>query len=303
VAEVSCASPGDDFKCEIGVIGGTGVYSLPGLEGAKEIKMTTPFGEPSLLIVGKYKGANIAFIARHGAGHRFLPTEVPYKANIFALKALGVKYLMTVSACGSLELKRKPGDLTVVDQYIDRTQHRDATFFGKGIIGHVDFGDPTSKKLNALVTYAIKKSLPAVEVHEGGTYVCMEGPAFSTRAESNMYRQYGGHVIGMTSVTEAKLAREADMAFTNVGMVTDYDCWHTDHGSVTVTEVMATLKSNGDNAQVFIAAAVELLLLDKFEDSAHTCGAAAVMTPASAVPNERRIELKPLFGKYLPPNA
>eukprot|EP01012_Entosiphon_sulcatum_P033338 TRINITY_DN421_c0_g1_i1.p2 TRINITY_DN421_c0_g1~~TRINITY_DN421_c0_g1_i1.p2 ORF type:complete len:301 (+),score=80.07 TRINITY_DN421_c0_g1_i1:50-952(+) len=284
----------------IGVIGGTGVYKLAGLTDVEQVTVDTPYGQPSdAITLGTIHGVRCAFLARHGKGHRVLPTEINYRANIFALKKLGVKYLVTVSAVGSLREEHAPTNYVVVDQFIDRTKARDATFFGDGLIVHVTFGDPTCPRLSKLVEGAIRTALPAVKVTGKGTYVCMEGPAFSTRAESNMYRLWGGDVIGMTALTEAKLAREAEMAYACVAMVTDYDCWREGEAPVTVDEVMHTIKQNGDNSQVFVSEAIKQLAADLFVSPCHSSLANAILTPLSTVAEHRKRELEPILKPYL----
>lgn len=284
----------------IAVIGGTGVYNLAGLTDVIKVTVDTPYGQPSdAITLGTLHGVRCAFLARHGVGHRVLPSEINFRANIFALKKLGVKYLITVSAVGSLREEHKPTGFVVVDQFIDRTKARDATFFGEGVIVHVTFGEPTCHKLSALVEKAIRTSVPTVQVAGKGTYVCMEGPAFSTRAESHLYRQWGGDVIGMTALTEAKLAREAEMAYACVALVTDYDCWREDEEPVTVDAVMRTIKANGDNSQIFVAEAIKLLSADLFESPCHSALKHAILTPLATLPDHRKRELEPILAPYL----
>jgi len=284
----------------LGVIGGTGVYKIDGFKVSEERTIETPFGSTSgPIVIGDMEGISCAFLPRHGSGHRLLPSEIPFKANIWALKSLGVKYLLTVSACGSLKEEFKPGDLVLVDQFIDRTKNRDATFFGNGVVAHVMFGDPTCDKMRGVVGKAIGAALPSVTLHGAGTYVCMEGPAFSTRAESQMYRLWGGHVIGMSALTEAKLAREAEMALAVVGLVTDYDCWRHEEEPVTVEAVMKVLKQNGDNVQVFVKEVVRQLKLDLFESPHHDALKMSIMTHADHVPPQVKADLQPIIGKYM----
>lgn len=236
---------------KIGVIGGSGLYQMEALTDVQEVRVETPFGNPSdALIVGKLDGVSVAFLARHGRGHTLMPSELPFRANIYAMKSLGVEYLISASAVGSLKAEAKPVDMVVPDQFIDRTKNRVSTFFGEGIVGHISFGDPVCNNLAQVVGDAVEsQNLDGVTLHRGGTYVCMEGPAFSTKAESNMYRSWDATVIGMTNLPEAKLAREAEIAYATLAMVTDYDCWHPDHDSVTVEMVIGNLQKNAVNAQ------------------------------------------------------
>lgn len=227
----------------IGILGGSGLYEMEGFEDRREERFDTPFGAPSdAFVLGRLEGREVVFLARHGLGHRINPSEINYRANVWGMKKLGVEFLVSVSACGSLRKKIKPGHFVVIDQHIDRTRGRKATFFEGGVVGHVTFADPITKELAALVADAAEKA--GAKVHRGGTYVCMEGPAFSTRAESNLYRSWGADVIGMTNVTEAKLAREAEIAFATLALATDYDCWYEAHGDVSVEEVIRVLTEN-----------------------------------------------------------
>eukprot|EP00668_Euglena_longa_P041333 GGOE01054399.1.p1 GENE.GGOE01054399.1~~GGOE01054399.1.p1 ORF type:complete len:291 (-),score=60.19 GGOE01054399.1:153-1025(-) len=284
----------------LGIIGGTGVYKVEGLQVIEELDIDTPFGKPSSKItIAALDGFRCAFVARHGTAHAVLPTEVPFKANIWALKKVGVKYLLSVSACGSLQEELKPRDLVLVDQFIDRTKNRDATFFGNGLVAHVMFGDPTCDKMRNLVHEAIQSSLPHITVHPKGTYVCMEGPAFSTRAESHMYRLWGGHVIGMTALTEAKLAREAEMASAVVGLVTDYDCWRVEEEAVSVDAVMQVLKQNGENVQVFVKEVIRKLKDNQFQSQHHDALKMSLVTHADKVPEKVKADLKPIIGRYM----
>lgn len=296
--------------CEVGFCGGTGVYKMDGLDDLKEVDVPTPFGKPSLIMVGKLDGKNVAFCARHGEGHRLLPHEIPFRANIFALKALGVKYLFAVSACGSFKQELKPGDFVLVDQFIDRTSKRVDTFFGDGMVGHVAFGEPTCKNFRELVKKCFKKAIPDVDVHfGGGTYVCMEGPAFSTKAESLMYKNaFQADVIGMTAMTEAKLAREAEMAYSLVGMVTDYDAWHPEHDHVDVALVFKILGQNAANAQILVKEVLRTVAAEPFESEAHSALACGCMTrdtddKRADISEEKRQALAPLFGRFVPPKS
>ena len=234
-------------QAEIGIIGGSGLYSMPGFTNVHEERIETPFGSPSdAFVLGELEGRKVAFLARHGRGHRILPSELNFRANIYAFKKLGVERIVSVSAVGSLKEEHKPTDFVIPDQFIDRTFHRISTFFGDGIVGHVAFGDPVC----ATVAKAAADACATVGVSGklGGTYVCMEGPQFSTRAESNLYRSWGADVIGMTNLQEAKLAREAEICYATIAMVTDYDCWREGHDAVTVEEIVAVLHKNADNA-------------------------------------------------------
>ena len=284
-------------KAEIGIIGGSGLYAMPGLTSVREERVTTPFGDPSdAFILGELEGRSVAFLARHGRCHRLLPSELNFRANIFAMKMLGVERILSVSAVGSLKEEHKPTDFLIPDQFIDRTYARVSTFFGDGIVAHVGFGDPVC----ATVACAFKKACDAVGVagKSGGTYVCMEGPQFSTRAESNLYRSWGADVIGMTNLQEAKLAREAEICYATVAMVTDYDCWREGHDDVTVDQVVAVLHQNADNAGKVVRAAIAAMPTEK----RCGCGDAlkhAILTDRKAIPAEVREKLAILLDKYL----
>ncbi len=284
-------------KAEIGIIGGSGLYTIPGLTNVREEKITTPFGEPSdAFVLGELEGRNVAFLARHGRGHRILPSELNFRANIYAMKMLGVERILSVSAVGSLKEEHKPTDFVIPDQFIDRTYARVSTFFGGGVVAHVAFGDPVC----ATVARIFKTACDAVGVvgKSGGTYVCMEGPQFSTRAESNLYRSWGADVIGMTNLQEAKLAREAEICYATMAMVTDYDCWHDGHDDVTVEQIVAVLHQNAENASRVVKAAVAAMPPDR------TCGCGnalkyAIITDRKAIPAEAREHLSLLLDKYL----
>src|SRR5215207_5607655 len=240
---------------QIGIIGGSGLYDMADVTDRGEVTLTTPFGEPSgPYVIGTLRGRRVAFLARHGAGHRLSPSELNFRANIFGMKMLGVEYILSASAVGSLKTEYKPLDIVFPDQFIDRTRGRVSTFFGRGLVAHVGFAHPFCGPLSDLA-YAAARSSSAT-VHKGGTYVCMEGPQFSTLAESKLYRSWGMDIIGMTNLQEAKLAREAEICYTTIALVTDYDCWHPDHDSVTVDMVIATLTQNARTAQAIIAGAV-----------------------------------------------
>jgi 5'-methylthioadenosine phosphorylase len=284
-------------QAEIGIIGGSGLYNIPGLTDVREVQVDTPFGLPSeKIILGRLEGRDVAFLARHGRGHRLLPSEINFRANIFAMKKLGVESILSVSAVGSLKLEHKPTDFVIPDQFIDRTTHRVATFFGDGIVAHVAFGDPVC----ATTALTFRDACRSADVvgKQGGTYVCMEGPQFSTRAESNLYRSWGADVIGMTNLQEAKLAREAEICYATLAMVTDYDCWHEGHDDVTVEQVIAVLHQNAENATKVVRAAVALLP----RNSNCPCRSAlkyAILTDRAAIPPETRQKLSLLLDKYL----
>lgn len=284
-------------KAEIGIIGGSGLYAMPGLSGVRKERVETPFGEPSeVFALGELEGRRVAFLARHGKGHRILPSEINFRANIYAMKALGVERILSVSAVGSLKEEHKPTDFVIPDQFIDRTFARTATFFGEGVVAHVGFGDPVC----ATVAGAFATACAEVGVvgKRGGTYVCMEGPQFSTRAESNLYRSWGADVIGMTNLQEAKLAREAEICYATMAMVTDYDCWREGHDDVTVEQVVAVLHQNAENAGKVVRAAVTAMPRER----ACGCGTAlqyAILTDRSVIPQATRERLRLILGRYL----
>ena len=259
--------------------------------------MSTPFGDPSgPFVLGTLRGRRVAFLARHGAGHRLLPSELNFRANIFGMKTLGVEYILSASAVGSLKEEYKPLDIVVPDQFIDRTKGRVSTFFGRGLAAHVGFAHPFCKQLSAVAVGSGRRV--GATVHQGGTYVCMEGPQFSTLAESKLYRSWGADIIGMTNLQEAKLAREAEICYTTIALVTDYDCWHPEHDSVTVEMVIAVLTQNAVTAQAIIADAVAQLPFERTCECA-TALKYALITRPDAVPDAIRRELEPLVGKYL----
>jgi 5'-methylthioadenosine phosphorylase len=286
---------------KIGIIGGSGLYQMSALTNVREVSIDTPFGKPSdNLIVGDLAGSSVAFLARHGRNHHLTPSEVPYRANIHAMKQIGVEYLISASAVGSLQAEVKPLDLVLPDQFIDRTKSRASTFFGEGIVGHIAFGDPICHQLAGVLADSIESlNLPNISLHKSGTYICMEGPAFSTKAESNMYRQLGGTVIGMTNLPEAKLAREAEIAYATLALATDYDCWHPDHDSVTVEMIIANLHKNAENAQRIIQETVRRLGTNLFVSEAHLALKYAVITPLDKVPESTKQKLELLLKKYL----
>jgi 5'-methylthioadenosine phosphorylase len=288
-------------KARIGIIGGSGLYKMDALKDVEEVQIETPFGSPSdAVILGTLDGTRVAFLARHGRNHTLLPSELPFRANIYAMKQLGVEYLISASAVGSLKEEAKPLDMVVPDQFIDRTKNRVSTFFGDGIVAHITFGDPVCKNLAAVVADAIASlNLPEVTLHRGGTYVCMEGPAFSTKAESNLYRSWGATVIGMTNLPEAKLAREAEIAYATLALVTDYDCWHPDHDSVTVEMVISNLQKNAVNAQKVIQETVRRLSENPPSSEAHSALKYAILTPLDKVSAVTKEKMGLILKKYL----
>lgn len=287
-------------EATIGIIGGSGLYKMEALQDIQEVQISTPFGEPSdAIILGTLEGTRVAFLARHGRQHRLLPSEIPFRANIYALKQLGVAYLISASAVGSLQAEVKPLDMVIPDQFIDRTRNRVSTFFGEGIVAHIAFGDPICSQLAAVLAESIASlNLEDVTLHRGGTYVCMEGPAFSTKAESQLYRSWGATVIGMTNLPEAKLAREAEIAYATLALATDYDCWHPDHDSVTVDLVIANLQRNAANAQQVIQETVRRLSQHPPASEAHSALQYAILTPWEHVPIETKQKLQLLTQKY-----
>ncbi len=286
---------------EIGIIGGSGLYNMPGLTDTREVKLATPFGDPSdVYVVGKLEGKSVAFLTRHGRGHRILPHELNFRANIYGFKMLGVERIISLSAVGSLKLEHKPTDFVIPDQFIDRTKTRISTFFGNGIAGHVAFADPVCPEVQTAMHSACVKA--NVTGKRGGSYICIEGPQFSTKAESELYRSWGIDVIGMTNLQEAKLAREAEICYATLAMVTDYDCWHPDHDSVTVEQIVAVLTKNAANACEVVRNAVAAMPKER---KCH-CGSAlkyALMTDPKRIPAETRQRLKLLLDKYLPQEA
>ena len=284
-------------KAEIGVFGGSGLYNMPGLERVREVRVATPFGKPSdAYVTGLLEGHSVAFLARHGRGHLLMPSEINYRANIYGLKKLGVTRIISVSAVGSLREDMRPLDVVLPSQFLDRTVGRASTFFGGGIVAHIGFSDPVCATLADVLEQSCKAS--SVNCHRGGTYVCMEGPAFSTKAESSTYRAWGMDVIGMTNLQEAKLAREAEICYATLAMVTDYDCWHPDHDAVTVTQIIDYLNRNVQNAQTIIRAAVRHMPKER----TCKCGSAlahAIITDRKKIPPRARKKLALLVGKYL----
>ncbi|MBI5508891.1 MAG: S-methyl-5'-thioadenosine phosphorylase [Deltaproteobacteria bacterium] len=282
----------------IGIIGGTGVYALEGLHDVHALEVDTPFGAPSdALSIGSLGRAKLVFIPRHGRGHRLLPSEIPYRANIFALKQLGVEWLISVSAVGSMREEIHPGEMVIPTQYIDRTVGRAGTFFGDGIAAHAPMGDPTCVPLGEHLHASAEAC--GVTVHMGGTYLCIEGPAFSTRAESNLYRQWGVDVIGMTAMPEARLAREAEIHYATLALVTDYDCWHQTEEDVNVAGVVAILQQNAANVRRLLAHAAPSLPTTTPPCSCARAMAHAFISDKAAIPKERAQALSAIIGKYV----
>jgi 5'-methylthioadenosine phosphorylase len=283
----------------LGVIGGSGLYELPGLEAVERTRVATPFGDPSdEIVTGRLGGARLLFLPRHGRGHRLLPSELPFRANIWALKSLGADCVLAVSAVGSLREDIAPGHVVVPDQFIDRTRGRQAesTFFGRGVVAHVQFADPFCPPLSRALAGAARAA--GARVHAGGTYVCMEGPAFSTRAESNLYRSWGAHVIGMTNLQEAKLAREAELCFATLALATDYDCWREGHDDVEIGEILKVIAANVELARRAVAALAPRL------PAPAECACAralehAIITDRAVIPADVKRDLAPIAGRYL----
>jgi len=282
---------------KIGIIGGSGLYQMPGLTDTREVRVRTPFGDPSdALVVGTLEGRRVAFLARHGRGHLYSPSEINYRANICAMKMLGVEQVISVSAVGSLREDLPPMDFLIPDQFFDRTRGRKSTFFGEGVVAHIAFDKPTCRRLSKLLAEACDRT--GLKAHNGGTYVCMEGPAFSTLAESHTYRQLRFDVIGMTNLTEAKLAREAELCYATFAMITDYDCWHPEHDSVTVDMIIGYLNKNAENVQRAIREVVRAL----GDERNCKCGSAvahAILTDRKKIPASAKKRLAPIIGKYI----
>ena len=287
-----------DEGIRIGIIGGSGLYDMARLTDREERAIETPFGPPSApYVVGTLQGRRVAFLARHGVGHRILPSELNFRANIFGMKKLGVEWIVSASAVGSLQERYRPQDIVVPDQFLDRTRGRIGTFFGRGLAAHVSLAHPVCPALSRLAGDAASRV--GATVHRGGTYLCMEGPQFSTLAESRLYRSWNMDVIGMTNLQEAKLAREAEICFATLALVTDYDCWHPDHDQVTVEMVIETLQTNAATAQKTIADLVSRLPIERGCECASAL-ATAIITRPEAIPPETRAELAPIVGRYLP---
>jgi 5'-methylthioadenosine phosphorylase len=285
------------MKPAIGVIGGSGLYSMPGFEAQQECRVDTPWGGPSdAYVVGRLAGKEVAFLARHGRGHRISPSELNFRANIYGMKALGVERILSLSAVGSLKEEHQPLDFVIPDQFVDHTRGRVSTFFGEGLVAHISFAHPICAQLARVAYEAAGEA--GIRAKLGGTYLCMEGPAFSTLAESSLYRSWGLDVIGMTNLQEAKLAREAEICYTTIAMVTDYDCWHPDHDAVTVNDIIANLTRNADNAARLVAGAVRSMPAAR----ECQCGSAlshALITDRASIPEGTRKKLELLVGKYL----
>ena len=285
-------------QAKIGIIGGSGLYQMEGLSDVREVSLETPFGKPSdNYILGTLEGQAVAFLARHGRGHKLQPSELPFRANIYGLKMLGVERIISASAVGSLQEQYAPTDILIPDQFFDRTRGRVSTFFGEGIVAHITFAHPVCDALCDTLE-AAGKTVAGLKLHRGGTYCCMEGPAFSTLAESRLYRSWGMDVIGMTNLQEAKLAREAEICYSTMALVTDYDCWHPDHDDVTVEMVIEYLNKNSANAQQLIREAVRLVAT---QERSCKCGSAlkhAVLTQPGAVSEAAKQRLAAIIGKY-----
>jgi 5'-methylthioadenosine phosphorylase len=292
----------DLSQARVGVIGGSGLYAMPGLRDVREIRLDTPFGSPSdALRLGTLEGVETVFLARHGCHHHLLPSEVPYRANIWAMRKLGVRWLISVSAVGSLQEHLRPRDMVVPSQFIDRTHQRPQSFFGEGCVAHVSLADPFCPELSSILANAAEAEIPGGhQLHRGGTYLCMEGPAFSTRAESELYRSWGCSVIGMTNHTESRLAREAELAYASLSMVTDFDCWHSEHEAVSVEMVIGNLQANARATEPILSRLVQQIALERPASVAHQALAQALITPAAQVPTEtrRRLDLfvQPYWG-------
>lgn len=282
---------------KVGIIGGSGLYEMEGLDNVEKVSILTPFGEPSgNYVTGMIDGIDVVFLPRHGKGHKISPSEINYRANIFGMKKLGVDAILSVSACGSLKDELKPMDFVVPHQFVDRTHKRESTFFTGGIVAHVGFADPISLELARILVDAAKEF--NLTVHEGGTYVNMEGPQFSTKAESNIYRSLGLDIIGMTNATEAKLAREAEISYATLAAVTDYDCWHPDHNSVTIEMIINNLNNNIGNAKRILRFAIARVgKLTSF--SAQDALKFSIITPKDMIPETKKRELEIIIGKYI----
>ena len=283
----------------IGIIGGSGLYQMPELENVREVPVDTPFGSPSdAFIVGELDGVTVAFLPRHGRGHKLTPSELPFRANIYAMKLLGVEYILSVSAVGSLQEKYAPTDFVIPDQFFDRTRARahESTFFGEGIVGHVTFAHPVCDELGDILDASCKEV--GVTTHRGGTYICMEGPAFSTKAESEVYRQWGMDVIGMTNLQEAKLAREAEIAYATLALVTDYDCWYEGHDDVTVDMVIDYLNKNVRNAHLVLKDSVKRVAGKETPNQYRDAIKNAIFTASNLWPSETARKLEAIIEKY-----
>jgi 5'-methylthioadenosine phosphorylase len=282
----------------IGIIGGSGVYAMEGLTVLEERTVDTPFGAPSdPYVIGEVDGVRVAFLARHGRGHRLSPTEVNYRANIFGLKVLGVHTILSASAVGSMKEEYKPTDVVFPHQFIDRTRHRADTFFGNGVVAHIAFADPICAGVSFLMGDAARAA--GATAHLGGVYLCMEGPQFSTRAESNLYRSWNVDVIGMTNLTEARLAREAEICYATMALVTDYDCWHPDHDDVDVQQILGYLRANAETAQKILKTSIAAAAARKRDCACVNALQYAILTDRAAIPQKAKDDLAPLIGKYM----
>jgi len=286
-------------QVNIGIIGGSGLYQMPELQNLRELTIETPFGSPSdAFIIGELEGVTVAFLPRHGRGHKLTPSELPFRANVYAMKLLGVEYILSVSAVGSLQEQYAPTDFVIPDQFFDRTRARahESTFFGEGIVGHITFADPVCNELGDIIEASCREV--GVTTHRGGTYLCMEGPAFSTKAESNVYRLWGMDIIGMTNLQEAKLAREAEIAYATLALVTDYDCWHEGHDDVTVDMVIEYLNKNVRNAQLVLKDAVKRVAAKETPNQYRDAIKNAIFTAPGLWPAETAAKLEAIVGKY-----
>ena len=284
-------------RAEIGIFGGTGLYQMEGFSDVREVKLATPFGEPSdSLLLGTLEGRKVAFLPRHGRGHRILPHELNYQANVYAMKQLGVEWLLSVSAVGSLKEKYAPLQMVIPDQFFDRTRQRKSTFFGRGLVAHVGFAHPFCRGLSQVMAEACSEA--GASFHVGGTYVCMEGPQFSTRAESELYRSWGMDIIGMTNLQEAKLAREAEICYATLAMVTDYDCWHPDHDAVTAEQIIGNLGKNAETARAVLRAALRRLPIPRECECANALRWALVTAP-ELVHEQTKRDLAPIISRYV----
>lgn len=284
-------------RAMIGVIGGSGLYQMDSLTEAQEHIVETPFGRPSdVVVTGQVNGAQVAFLARHGRGHRLIPTEVPYRANIYALKSLGVRYLISVSAVGSLREEIRPLDMVLPDQFIDLTKHRTSTFFGDDAVAHVSMAQPVCPELSDLLAQAVEsQNFTDLKLHKGGTYICIEGPSFSSVAESHWYRSMGANIIGMTNMPEAKLAREAQIAYATLALATDYDCWHPKEAHVTADIAIANLMKNAEHAQRVLVSAISLIAQNRPASIAHNVLGSGLVTPLAAMSEKLRERLNVLL--------
>jgi 5'-methylthioadenosine phosphorylase len=286
-----------ETQADVGIIGGSGLYEMEGFSDVREVRVATPFGEASdSLMVGTLAGQRVAFLARHGRGHRILPSEINFRANVFALKSLGVSWILSVSAVGSLKEAYAPLEIVIPDQLVDRTTQRPATFFGRGLVAHVAFAQPFCKKLSQVMASACAAT--GARHHVGGAYVCIEGPEFSTLAESRLYRSWGMDIVGMTNMQEARLAREAEICYATLAMVTDYDCWHPEHDSVTAEQIIANLGKNAATAQAALRAVLARLPIARDCECA-TALKFALVTAPSLVPAEVKRDLAPIIARYM----